>query len=631
MTERLEDILKFRKEKAMRLAEEGVNPYPSVTKRTHTNQEALEGFDSLQGHEISLVGRIRSVREMGKVCFVHIEDGTTRIQVLLKSDNVGEKLKWFLKNFDIGDFFQASGKLFLTKTSEKTLEVSEFTMLAKSIRPLPSDYYGLADEETRLRKRYLDLLQNPDSREIFVKKAKFWNSMRDFLQNEGFMHIEMPVLESTPGGAEARPFITHHNALGRDFYLRISLELPLKKMLVGGYEKVFEIGRIFRNEGISTEHLQDYTQMEFYWAYCDFEGLMRMIEKMYQYVIQETFGTLSITARGMTVDWSGSWERVSYVKIFQEHTGLNLLTCSDEDLKDYCTTNHIPFESFAERGRLMDIIFKKIRKTLPGDRPVFLVDQPLELEPLAKRDPNNPKIVQRMQIIAYGTELGKGFGELNDPLDQRSRFDAQMKLREKGDEEAQMIDEDYLEAMEYGMPPCAGFGLSERLFAFLADKSIRETVVFPLMQEKQKSAKDVKVTPMAVAVVNKGASLLPWQEMNTIAHLSAAFAAREGKHLFYEDTAMSKDGQSINMNISHAIIIKAAESAESLRSLVAAAKKAGLQVSEFTQDMIESSDDKKVIAAMKAKKHSEIEFYGVLVFGNKKQVESLTKDFQLYT
>ncbi len=492
MSERLEDIVKNRKAKLDTLKVSGFDPYPSVTERTHTNLEAQENFDTLTDREITLLGRVRSFRDMGKIIFAHIEDQTSRVQVLLKKDGLGEdSFKFFLKNIDIGDFIQVSGKLFLTKSGEKTLEALGYKILAKSLLPLPSEHFGLEDEETRLRKRYLDILLNPASKEIFIKKAAFWNSMRDFLQQQGFLHIDMPILEAATGGAEARPFITHHNALDKDFYLRISLELPLKKMLVAGYEKVFEIGRIFRNEGIDTEHLQDYTQMEFYWAYASFEQMMEMVQKMYQKIISDTFGTLVIKSREQTVDWSGSWEKVSYIELFKTHTSIDLMSASDEVLKKYCDENHLKYEKFAGRGRLIDLIFKQIRKNLPSQKPVFLVDQPIELEPLAKRDPKNPKLVQRMQIIAYGTELGKGFGELNDPLDQRLRFEEQLKLREAGDEEAQMLDEDYLEAMEYGMPPAAGFGISERLFAVLSDKSIRETVVFPLMKDKNSQKKDL--------------------------------------------------------------------------------------------------------------------------------------------
>jgi lysyl-tRNA synthetase class 2 len=489
MSERLEDIIAGRRKKLEEIKQAGIDPYPSSTARTHTNKAALDGFDGLQDIKLTLVGRIRSWRDMGKIIFCHIEDGTAKIQVLFKSDDVGaEEFKFALKHLDIGDFLEVTGTLFKTKSDEKTLQANSYKLLAKSLLPLPSEHFGLADEEIKLRKRYLDILTNPASKEIFIKKNKFWSSMRAFLVQKGFLELEMPVLEAVPGGAEAEPFVTHHNALDKDFYLRISLELPLKKMLVAGFEKVFEIGRIFRNEGISTEHLQDYTQMEFYWAYGDFEKLMDFLQEMYQHVIQETFGTLKIKGGHLEheVDWSGNWEKIDYVDLFKNKTGIDPTDATEDILKKYADSKKISYEPFAKKGRLIDLIFKKsVRSMIALDKPVFLINQPIELEPLAKKTPNNPKTVQRLQILAYGTELGKGFGELNDPVDQRQRFIDQAKLREAGDDEAQMLDEDYVEAMEYGMPPAAGFGLSERLFSVLMDKSIRETVIFPLMKSEK--------------------------------------------------------------------------------------------------------------------------------------------------
>jgi lysyl-tRNA synthetase class 2 len=637
MHQRLEDIIKNRKERLNALKQQGIDPYPSFVSRTHTNKQALDEFDSLADKQITLVGRIRSFRDMGKIIFTHIEDGSAKLQILFKEENLGkENFKQALNSLDIGDFVEVAGILFKTKTEEKTLEAKSYKMLAKSLRPLPSEHFGLSDEEIRLRKRYLDILMDPKAKEIFVKKAKFWSSMRSFLVEKGFLEVQMPVLEAVPGGAEAEPFITHHNALDKDFYLRISLELPLKKMLVAGYEKVFEIGRIFRNEGISTEHLQDYTQMEFYWAYGDFEKLMNFSEEMYQHIIFQTFGSLEIPYQGQIINWSGKWPRVDYFELFKKHTGIDLNTAELNELKKYADKKHIHYEEFAQRGRVIDLIFKKTIRILPevALQPCFLINQPIELEPLAKRDPNNPKMVQRMQILACGSELGKGFGELNDPIDQRSRFDEQMKLRETGDTEAQMLDEDYMEAMEYGMPPAAGFGLSERLFSVLMDKSIRETSIFPLMKdstqnETVKTGK-AKETKIAVAVINKGAKLEAWQEMNTVAHLNAELGIRQGKKLMFQDEIETKDGEKIKLNIQHAIIIKTADSSYSLQKLSKDAKQAGLEVEEFTGEMIETTDDKKVIAITKSKNLSEIEYLGVLVFGKKSEVENLCKTFPLY-
>ncbi|HVY68124.1 MAG TPA: amino acid--tRNA ligase-related protein, partial [Patescibacteria group bacterium] len=345
MSQRLEDIVKFRREKLEGLKKLGIDPYPSQTARSHANKEVLEQFDSLQKQTITIVGRIRSWRTMGKLIFAHIEDGTGKIQVLFKEDNIGaEQFKILLDYFDIGDFIEAAGTLFTTKTGEKTLQASGYKLLAKSLLPLPSEHFGLQDEETRLRQRYLDILLNPESKELFVKKNKFWTSMREFLVKKGFLELEMPVLEPVPGGAEAEPFITHHNALDRDFYLRISLELPLKKMLVAGYEKVFEIGRIFRNEGIDTEHLQDYTQMEFYWAYGDFEKLMDFVQEMYQYIIQNTFGSLTTEFDGSQINWGGKWARLDYFELFKKHTGIDLNDASEDDLRGYADKNRIKYE-----------------------------------------------------------------------------------------------------------------------------------------------------------------------------------------------------------------------------------------------------------------------------------------------
>ncbi len=488
MSERLSDIIEARKQKLLEIKKAGLDPYPSVSERTHTNLEATAGFDSLAGQDITLVGRIRSFRDMGKLIFAHIEDGTARIQVLFKADDLGaDTFKFLLTNTDIGDFIQVTGELFLTKTQEKTLKAKSYKLLAKSLLPLPGEHYGLQDEEIRLRQRYLDILLNPETKDLFIKKNLFWSSFRNFLVGKGFLELEMPILEAVPGGAEAEPFITHHKALDRDFYLRISLELPLKKMLVAGYEKVFEIGRIFRNEGIDTEHLQDYTQMEFYWAYGDFEKLMALVQEMYQFVIQKTLGKLEATYQGQKINWGGQWPRLDYFELFKKHTGIDLETADLKELKAYADKNHIKYEQAHSKGRLIDLIFKKKIRILPeiSTQPAFLINQPVELEPLAKRDPKNPKVVQRMQILACGSELGKGFGELNDPIDQRQRFEEQMKLREAGDNEAQMLDMDYVEAMEYGMPPCAGFGISERLFSVLMDKSIRECVIFPPMKDSK--------------------------------------------------------------------------------------------------------------------------------------------------
>lgn len=486
MSERLEDIIAIRKQKLNHFLEKGLNPYPGTTARTHDLKTVKENFDALLEVPLVIVGRVRSLRLMGQLAFADLDDGTGRLQVFLQNKELGEEaFKFFVDNYDSGDFIEATGSLFVTKSGEQTLKATSVRMLAKSLRPLPTEHFGIADEEVKLRKRYLDILLDQKTKDLFVKKAIFWDATREFLKQNGFIEMYMPVLENVPGGAEAEPFVTHHNALDKDFYLRISLELPLKKMLVAGYPKVFEIGRIFRNEGIDREHLQDYTQMEWYWAYGDFYAMMEFVQKMYQYIIMKTFGTLELTYQSQIINWGGNWQKLDYFELFKKYTDIDLNTVTEDELRSYAKSHHIDAEPSAGKGRLIDLIFKKKIRILPevSMQPHFLINQPVEIEPLAKKDPNNSRVVQRMQILACGSEMGKGFGELNDPIDQADRFDEQMKLREKGDNEAQMIDMDYLEAMEYGMPPAAGFGFSERNFAIFNDCSVRETVVFPPMRD----------------------------------------------------------------------------------------------------------------------------------------------------
>lgn len=480
----LEDILKQRRKKLNRYAAVA-DPYPAVVKRTVSLQEVIKNFYQWQksGKRIFITGRIFSWRDQGQIIFADLHDESGRLQLVLNKRQT-RNFELLKETVETGDFVESGGKLFKTKTGERSLAVDKLRIIAKSLRPLPLTWYNLEDKETLLRKRYLDMLIHPEIREIFVKKELFWNEIRNFLKKAGFVEVALPILEPLPGGADAEPFITHHNALNQDFYLRISLELPLKKMLVGGFERVFEIGRIFRNEGIDREHLQDYTQMECYWAYHDYEAMMKLTKSLYQTVIKKIFGSLKTKYAGQTIDWSKPWPKVDYYKIFKKESGLDLRTASQHNLYQKAKSLGLPVDQKLGRGRLIDLIYKKkIRPKLI--QPCFLVDPPVDIEPLAKRLVNDPQRVARFQIMAGGTELGKGFSELNDPLDQRARFEEQMKLREAGDKEAQRLDEDFLEALEYGMPPAAGFGMSERLFAVLVDRPIREIIVFPLMRQER--------------------------------------------------------------------------------------------------------------------------------------------------
>jgi lysyl-tRNA synthetase class 2 len=480
----LEDIQKIKLEKLENIKKAGMDPYPEKTERSMTNDEALEKFDDIKD-EITLVGRVKSFRPMGGSAFAHIEDGTTKIQLFVNKNNVGEeKHKLFVKGVETGDFIQVRGTLFKTKQDEKTLEVHDWKMLSKNIRPIPTEYFGLKDEEMLLRKRYLDLMMNPETRELFRKKRIFWHTIRHYLVESGFLEVQTPVLEHIPGGAEAEPFVTHYNALDQDFYLRISLELPLKRLLVGGYEKVFEIGRVFRNEGMDRDHLQEFDHMEFYAAYWDLEKGMEFTEKMFKKIVESVLGHQMSKYEDNEIDWSKKFAVVDYFAEFKKETGIDLnKDISIEELKKKADELNIKYEKEYGKGRMIDTLYKKtVRQKIV--QPSFLVGHPIEVSPLAKKDPANPKKVLRFQIVAGKSELCNAFGELNDPIDQKNRFLEQMKAKEAGDTEAMAMDEDFVEALEYGMPPAFGFGLSERFFAFLMNKSVRETVIFPAVKGK---------------------------------------------------------------------------------------------------------------------------------------------------
>ena len=480
-----EDILQTKLDKLNNIREFGMEAYPEKTKRSMTNAEALAKFEELNEKEITLVGRVRSFRPMGGSTFAHIEDESGKIQLFLNKNNIDEaKYKLFSKNVELGDFVQVTGKIFKTKQEEKTIEVHDWQMLSKNMRPIPTEHFGIKDEEELLRKRYLDLLANPETRELFRKKNVFWQTIRQSLVAEGFLEVQTPVLEHTPGGADAEPFVTHHNALDQDFFMRISLELPLKRLLVGGFERVFEIGRVFRNEGIDREHLQEFDHMEFYWAYSDMEKGMKFAEKLYKEIVLNVLGGYEHENDGEKINWNVDFPVVDYFTEFEKETGINLSSeITVEELKKKADELGIKYEAGYSLGRMIDTIYKKtVRQKLI--QPCFLVGHPLEISPLAKTDPQNSKKVLRFQVVAGRSELCNAFGELNDPIEQKKRFEQQMKMREAGDTEAQMFDEDFVEALEIGLPPAFGFGMSERVFSFLMNRSIRETVIFPPMKTK---------------------------------------------------------------------------------------------------------------------------------------------------
>ncbi len=479
-TSRLAEVRAARVQKLARLRESGIDPYPAAFEGREPIAAARE---KAEGTEARIAGRLVLWRRHGGSTFANLRDGSGEIQLQFRRDVLGRDRYDLTKLLDIGDYVGVDGPLFTTRTGELTVEVRQFSVLTKALRPLPEKWHGLSDPETRVRKRHLSFISDPREMQVLAQRAEFVRNLRVFLDGEGFVEVATPALEAVPGGADAEPFTTHHNALDTDFYLRISLELALKRLVVGGFERVYEIGRVFRNEGISREHLQDYDMLEFYCAYADLEALKRLLERFYTTVISETFGTLKLTYGEHELDFNLPWPESDYFELFQREIGIDLHEYpSAQSLLPIAEKLDVPDAGpGVGRGRLIDMIYKKeIRPKLI--RPQFLVNHPVDISPLAKRDPTDPARVQRLQIMMAGSEVGNGFAELNDPLDQRQRFEEQQRLRDAGDREAQMLDEEFLEALEYGMPPTAGFGVSiERWFMYLTDSpSIRDVVAFPL-------------------------------------------------------------------------------------------------------------------------------------------------------
>ena len=481
------DIREDRLKKVTLLRDAGANPYPASVERDYTLAEVGERFDALVRNRTvkRVLGRIMARRGQGGIMFADLYDGTAKLQTVFQKESIDETaFALFANSTDVGDFVSATGTLFVTKRGEKSLQVSNWKIISKSLLPIPDAWFGLKDEEKILRERYLDILMNTEVRDMFVRRAKFWQVIRNFLLERSFMEVETPILENSPGGADARPFITHHNALDIDVYLRISAgELWQKRLLVAGFPKVFEIGRIFRNEGQSREHLQDYTQLEFYEAYADYRDGMRMTQELFRRIASEVYGKYTFEINGHKVDLAEEWQEIDFNTAIKERFGIDPLNCTQEDAIQAVHDAKIQVGESLNKARAVDHLWKAIRKTISG--PAFLVGIPVYLEPLAKRSDTDPRVVERFQVLVAGSELAKGFSELNDPVDQRARFEDQQVLREAGDDEAQRLDTEYVRAMEYGMPPAFGFGLSERVFAFFENKPANMTQLFPLLRPKE--------------------------------------------------------------------------------------------------------------------------------------------------
>jgi len=480
---------RLRKLTALRAA--GIEPYPARFSCTHSVAEALQAFASSEGGveppTVRTAGRIMSIRVMGKASFAHIMDGSGRIQIYLRRDVVEEQAyKFFRKSFDLGDFIGVEGPLFRTRTGEVTIKVSSFGMLAKALRPLPEKWHGLTDVETRYRQRYLDLLVNEKVRRTFVTRTRMVSAMRRFLDERGFLEVETPVLQPIYGGAAARPFVTHHHALDTDLYLRISDELYLKRLVIGGLERVYELGRDFRNEGISTKHNPEFTQLEVYQAYADYNDIMRLVEELWCTVAREVLGTPKLTYQGHSVDLTPPWTRVTMRDAILEATGVDIEIHTElASLQRRAKELDLELDAKPTWGKQVDELLKEyVEPKLI--QPTFVLDYPLDVSPLAKKKPDAARLVERFEFFIGGLECGNAFSELNDPLDQRERFEGQRQQLRDGDEDAHPMDEDWIRALEYGMPPTGGlgFGIDRMVMLFTDNSSIREVILFPALRPK---------------------------------------------------------------------------------------------------------------------------------------------------
>lgn len=482
----MNQLMQIRRDKLNKLKEEGKDPF-EITKynRTHTSKQVAQNYEELEGKDVTVAGRIMAKRIMGKASFCHIQDGEGRIQSYVSINELGEESYKQFKEDDIGDIIGITGFVFKTKTGEISIHAKEVTLLSKSLRPLPEKYHGLKDTDLRYRQRYVDLIMNPEVKDTFLKRVQILQEIKNILNEKGYLEVETPILNTIAGGASARPFITHHNTLGMDMYLRIANELYLKRLIVGGFDKVYEMGRMFRNEGMDIKHNPEFTNIELYSAYEDYNDMMDITEEIISTVAQRVLGTTKINYQGTEIDLTPSWKRISMIDSIKEVTGVDFNTIeTDEEAKKVAENLHVELDELKlTRGEIINQIFEaKVEDTLI--QPTFIYDYPVEVSPLTKRKPSDPRLTERFEVFIGAREYGNAYSELNDPIDQYERFKKQVEARDAGDEEANMMDEDFVNALEYGMPPTGGLGIGvDRLVMLLTNSaSIRDVLLFPTMK-----------------------------------------------------------------------------------------------------------------------------------------------------
>lgn len=650
----LKELRDERLRKLEALKELGINPYPAEAVRTNTVEEIVGQFEKFEGKDATLTGRLAGTRKFGKIAFFVLKDATGQIQLFLKHDvmqplDASRSRVGFeqINLLDPGDFIEASGKVIKTQTGEMSVEVTNLRLLTKSLRPMPTAQDGFTNKEERLRRRYVDMNVNEDVRLRFIRRSKFWQATRDFLNERGFTEVNIPVLEHTTGGADANPFITHMDALDQDFYLRISHELPLKRLLGAGFEKVYDIGPRFRNENYSDEHLPEHVAMEWYWAYADWRDGMKFMTDMYRQVLQDTFGTLKFKLGKFDINLEQEWEEWDYTETIKNRYGIDPLDCTIEQVKKALADNKLEVEKTENIARGIDKLWKNIRKDVAG--PVWLVNTPLFISPLSKANPDRPDTVQRFQPVIAGSELGNGFSELNDPIEQLQRFVEQQQMRDAGDDEAMMLDIDFVEMLEYGMPPACGWGFSERVFWVFEGVTAREGVPFPQLRaevdevtkamypevfstksqtQQRATSRPQDFSKRIVAVVRK--DLEPWRVANAVAHMAAIIGNKLAKKdLTSGDYFIGSDSIALPRNSQFPIIIMKGDE-KALHKLQKKAHDKGLIYHTFIKEMQDTTDDQEIVNVLREQSIAETEFYGISFLADNEQAKELTKEFQVW-
>lgn len=646
-------LIAERKRKIEDMKSFGVEPYAKKFARTHFSTEAKEDVplrDITEIQEktnsentISLSGRLMLFRSMGRLAFATIQDEKGKIQICFQKgafdvEGLDEEkkspMKFAEKLMDLGDFIGVSGEMFLTKHGEKTLFVHHLAFLSKSLRPLPEKWHGITGQEQCYRERNLDLLSNKETFDRFVLRSKMIQEIRHFFEEKNFLEVETAILQGQAGGAMAKVFHTHHNALDHEFVLRIALELDLKRAVGGGMERVFEIGKNFRNEGTDPSHLQEFTMCEWYAAYQDLETNKKWTEELFHRLTENVFGkkvfsVVDAEGKRTEIDFGGKFAEKSFPELLKEYADLDMFTATDDEIREKAKVLGVEKITGVGRGNLLDDIYKKTARP-QLIQPTFVYNYPEELKPLAA--PNGDGTASCFQLVVNSWEVVNSYGELIDPQVQRKLLEEQSAAKKGGDDEAMEVDEVFLKAMEHGFPPMtgSGFGIDRLAAIFTGQPNLRDVVLFPTMKP-EKMEKKKEEYKIAVAIMNEEANLEKWQEMNTVAHLSSAFAARHKKStdLFAYNTVQTADKKDITLNIQHAIMIKSADSGKTIKNLLEKAKKENIEAAEFTREMLETTDDKVVKEKTLEKNFDEVEHLGILLFGKKKEVEKLTKEFPL--